>query len=71
MTVIVDRRCLCKYVDARKIALCLMVAILDRWDLENIVAELPCRRFWAAGPTEGGIHLIVEQEKDEDKIGMT
>lgn len=42
--------------------------ILDRWDLENIVAELPCRRFWAAGPVEGGLHLVVEQERDDDEI---
>lgn len=42
--------------------------ILDRWDLEDIVAKLPCRRFWAAGPTRAGIHFVVEQERSEDKI---
>ncbi len=42
---------------------------MDRWDLENIVAALPCRRFWAAGPSKGGIHLVVEQENSDDKIG--
>ncbi|CFX77989.1 AMP-dependent synthetase/ligase [Syntrophomonas zehnderi OL-4] len=41
----------------------------DRWDLEEIVSQLPGRRFWAAGPIKEGIHIIAEQEKSEDQIG--
>lgn len=44
--------------------------ILDRTDLELIVAELPCRRFWAAGPSKEGINLVVEREKDTDRIEL-
>lgn len=42
--------------------------IFDRWDLEGIVTKFPCRRFWAAGPINGGIHFVVEQENSGDQI---
>lgn len=42
--------------------------VLDRWDLEQLIAELPSRRFWAAGPAAEGIHLVVEQEREGDQI---
>lgn len=34
----------------------------DQWDLEEVVAALPFRKFWVAAPTERGLHLVVEQE---------
>jgi phenylacetate-CoA ligase len=37
--------------------------VLDTWDLEDIVAHLPYRRFWVVGPAPQGLHFIVEQEK--------
>ncbi len=42
--------------------------VLDRWDLEDIVANFPCRRFWIAGPNECGIQLVVEQENSNQVI---
>lgn len=42
--------------------------LFDRWDLEEMVAQLPGKRFWAAGPIAGGIHIIAEQEKTEDQM---
>lgn len=56
--------------------------VLDLWDLDAIVAHLPCRRFWVAGPIPGGLHFVVEDEGQggalsreaserlEDKYGM-
>ena len=46
--------------------------VLDTWDLEEIVAHLPCRRFWVVGPTSDahGLHFIVEQERTDDKISQ-
>ena len=41
---------------------------LDRWDLDDIVSNFPCRRFWVAGPAPGGLHFVVEEEKTGDKI---
>ncbi len=34
----------------------------DYWDLQQIVSHFPCHRFWVAGPSEKGIHLIIENE---------
>jgi phenylacetate-CoA ligase len=42
--------------------------VLDIWDLEEIIAHLPCRRFWAVGPAPHGLHFVLEQEKIGDKI---
>jgi len=41
----------------------------DLWDLEEIVSQLPGRRFWRAtrGP-EGQLHFTVEQERDGDSL---
>lgn len=38
---------------------------LDLWDLDEIVSSLPGRRFWAAGPAQGGLHLVVESDSAE------
>ncbi|MHB8917185.1 MAG: phenylacetate--CoA ligase family protein [Desulfocucumaceae bacterium] len=42
--------------------------VLDLWDLDEIVSNLPCRRFWVAGPAEKGLHLVVEEEKTGDTV---
>jgi phenylacetate-CoA ligase len=42
--------------------------IFDLWDLEEIVSNLPCRRFWVAGPAREGLHFVVEQENKGDKV---
>lgn len=42
--------------------------VWDIWDLEAIIAHLPCRRFWVAGPVDGGLSFVVEQEKETDLI---
>lgn len=42
--------------------------IFDIWDLEEIISHLPCRRFWAVGPLEQGLHFVVEQEKEDSGI---
>lgn len=42
--------------------------VFDRWDLEEIVSNFPCRRFWVAGPAEHGIHLVVEKEFNSDLV---
>ncbi|HBF40148.1 MAG TPA: CoF synthetase, partial [Firmicutes bacterium] len=38
----------------------------DLWDLEEIVFQLPCRRFWAVGPVPGGLHFVIENESDSE-----
>jgi phenylacetate-CoA ligase len=40
----------------------------DRWDLEELVSYLPCRRFWVAGPAAEGLHLVVEKELEQNQI---
>ncbi|HSN99889.1 MAG TPA: AMP-binding protein [Candidatus Nanopelagicales bacterium] len=40
----------------------------DLADLEDIVAELPARRFWRAAPIVGGLCFVVERARDEDRI---
>lgn len=40
--------------------------LLDLPDLESIVSRLPCRRFWAVAPIQGGVHVMVEKENDGD-----
>lgn len=35
----------------------------DLWDLDDMASHFPCRRFWVAGPTPGGLHFVVEEEK--------
>lgn len=42
--------------------------VLDLWDLEEILSNLPCRRFWVAGPAPGGLHFVVEEEKPGDHV---
>ncbi|MFZ5634432.1 MAG: phenylacetate--CoA ligase family protein [Bacillota bacterium] len=37
--------------------------VLDLWDLDEIVSNLPFRRFWVAGEAPEGLHLVVEEEK--------
>lgn len=34
--------------------------LFDLWDLEEIVAGLPCHRFWVVGPTPGGLQFVIE-----------
>lgn len=41
---------------------------LDMWDLGDMAALVGFGRYWAAGSYQGGLKLIVEQEKDEDAI---
>lgn len=41
---------------------------LDLWDLDEIVSRLPCRRFWVVGPIPGGLHFVVEREREGDEI---
>ncbi|MDF2523902.1 MAG: putative coenzyme f390 synthetase [Clostridiales bacterium] len=40
----------------------------DLWQLDQILSTIPFGRFWVAGPFEGGIKYIIEQEKAEDCI---
>lgn len=42
--------------------------VLDLWDLDEIVSNLPCRRFWVAGPAPEGLHLVVEEERDCGRV---
>jgi phenylacetate-CoA ligase len=46
---------------------------LDLWDLDSVVSRLPCRRFWAAAPMPGGVHMVVEEEKGQEQLpdGLT
>jgi phenylacetate-CoA ligase len=37
----------------------------DLWDLDGIVARLPHRRFWAAGPIPGGLRFVVENDAED------
>jgi phenylacetate-CoA ligase len=41
----------------------------DTRDLQDIVGRLPARRFWKASPQPSGLRLVVERERDEDRIG--
>lgn len=41
---------------------------LDRWDLEEIIASFPCRRFWAAGPVNNTLQIIAEKERPGDQV---
>ena len=41
---------------------------LDLWDLDEIVSNLPCRRFWVVGAEAEGLHFIIEEEKTGDSI---
>lgn len=38
----------------------------DLWALEHIVSQLPCRRFWQVAPVPGGLHFVVEREREGD-----
>ncbi|EAU63999.1 phenylacetate--CoA ligase family protein [Stigmatella aurantiaca] len=40
----------------------------DLWELEEIVHQLPSRRFWKAAAQQNGLHFIVEQEGDRDHV---
>jgi phenylacetate-CoA ligase len=42
--------------------------LLDLLDLEGIVSQFPCRRFWAVEPMQDGLHFVVEQERIGDLI---
>lgn len=42
--------------------------VFDRWTLEEMISQLPCRRFWAAAPYGQALHLLLEKEHDEDLI---
>ena len=42
--------------------------LLDIWDMDDIVSHLPCGRFWAAGPLDGKLKIVVEKEKAEDSV---
>ncbi|NMO15936.1 phenylacetate--CoA ligase family protein [Pyxidicoccus fallax] len=42
---------------------------LDLWELEEIVSQLPGRRFWrVASAPDGRLHFVVEQERDGDSL---
>ena len=41
---------------------------LDLCDLDRIIAGLPCRRYWAAGPGAGGLHIVAEEEKGATEV---
>ena len=40
----------------------------DIWDLGEIVSELPCRRFWAAGRWKDTLKFVVEEENPGDTV---
>lgn len=40
----------------------------DVWELEEIVSQLPARRFWRAAAADGGLRLVVEQERPDDTL---
>lgn len=42
--------------------------LLDLWDLDEIVSRLPLRRYWVVGLTPGGLHFVIEEEKDISDI---
>jgi phenylacetate-CoA ligase len=40
----------------------------DHWELQTIVSQLPSRRFWMAAAEPEGLHVVVERERNEDRI---
>jgi phenylacetate-CoA ligase len=38
----------------------------DFWELEEIVSQLPCRRFWRVAPMPDGLHFVIEQEQERE-----
>lgn len=42
--------------------------VLDLWDLDEIVHNLPCRRFWVVGNAPEGLRFVVEEEKAGDTV---
>ncbi|MEZ4308317.1 MAG: AMP-binding protein [Polyangiaceae bacterium] len=40
----------------------------DQWELSDIVARLPCRRFWRAFEVPGGLRFVVERERPDDRV---
>ncbi|MGE5557563.1 MAG: phenylacetate--CoA ligase family protein [Bacillota bacterium] len=43
-------------------------AILDIWDLDEIVSFLPYRRFWIAAPAQDGIKIVLEEEPESGPL---
>lgn len=43
--------------------------VFDLWDLDEIVSNFPCQRFWVVGPTSGGLHFVVEEEERDGDVG--
>jgi phenylacetate-CoA ligase len=43
---------------------------LDLWDLEELVAQLPHRRFWVAAPVGDTLNLVVEEEKPGTPVAL-
>lgn len=41
---------------------------LDLWEVEELVSQLPCRRFWVAAPNDGRLDIIAEEERVEDSV---
>jgi phenylacetate-CoA ligase len=42
---------------------------LDLWELEEIVSQLPSRRFWRVNSApDGRLHFVVERERDGDSL---
>ncbi|WP_257459678.1 phenylacetate--CoA ligase family protein [Archangium lipolyticum] len=42
---------------------------LDLWELEEIVSQLPSRRFWrVSSEPDGRLHFVVEKERDGDSL---
>ncbi len=42
---------------------------VDLWELEEIVSQLPSRRFWrATSAPDGRLHFVIEKERDGDSL---
>jgi phenylacetate-CoA ligase len=41
---------------------------LDLWEVEELVARLPCCRFWVAAPNHGTLDIIVEEEQAGETV---
>ena len=42
---------------------------VDLWELEEIVSQLPSRRFWrVSSAPDGRLHFTVEKEREEDSL---
>ncbi|TFB21366.1 phenylacetate--CoA ligase family protein [Filobacillus milosensis] len=44
---------------------------LDLWDVEEIIAHLPCQRFWCASTDMGQLNILIEKEQPFDHLNPT